>query len=318
MTHNQRTQPDRLFIGLALLFGTVFVPSHSVSAADWMIESGDYRIEMIKEKGKTSKDVDETLSIEVTDRRTQIRRRLEVAPLVESVSDILVVAESRLFVSARIRHGAEAFSLTDLETGQRQPSFRGFDSSLSPSGRYLAYVSYHPRMVASAYRRSILLICDFEKDAKKHTPGYIEALPHTDTMSGVPAFPERNAYERSYDVLLDDEYHFQSPLLWSKDEKTLVFFATNADEREFYIVRVDLAAGIDHPQVAKKRIILGPHIDHGKLLPVEVDRLKNKLPFIIGETLWWSGSNRVTIQTSADTYFHNREMEFSLPIFQEQ
>lgn len=256
MTHNQHKQIIGRFLRLALVFGMAFVSLHSVFAADRIIENGTFTITMKVMKGETDKEDDEFYSIEVTDRATQTSRTLEAAPLVKHVSDVCVVANSQFLIRTfwKLNYLTEDDSLYDLNTGKRLSSWRGYGSSLSQSSRYLAYLSNYPPMILSQYRRQILLICDFDKDLSDYTPGLNDALPHSEYMFGALAFPERNAFERSYDVMLDDEYLIESKLLWSKDEKTLVFFAANVPEREFYIVRIDITAGIDHPQIAKKRI----------------------------------------------------------------
>ncbi len=323
MKPNQHTQLYRQFLLLVLTCCVVLVSLHAVSAADRTFESGNYIIDMTKmyREGDPSNGIEagEAYSITATDRIKHTSVTVEAAPLVKLVSDVHVVAESKLLLRTfrKLHYLTEKDSLYDLKTGKRLGNWRGFGSSLSPSGRYLAYISYHPRMVPSTYRRSILLICDFEKDIAEYTPGYVEKLPHSDTMCGVPAFPERNAYERSYDILLDDEYRMHPHLLWSKDEKTLVFFATNVDERKFYLIRIDITAGVDHPQIAKKWIDVNNFIDYNKLLSVEVESIKKKLPCLYYDRLWWSGNNRVTIKALADLYYYKEEMEFTIPTFQE-
>ncbi len=324
MKHNQCIQLSKQLLPLALVCGVVFISPHSVSAADRTIESGNYIIDMKKmyREGDRSNGIEagEAYSITATDRIKHTSVTVKAEPLVELLFDVQVVAESKLLLRTfrKLHYLKEINSLYDLRTGKKMGGWLGLESSLSPSGRYLANITTYPRLDPSPYCRSILLICDFEKDIAEYTPGYVEKLPHSETMCGVPAFPERNAYERSYDILLDDEYLIQTDLLWSKDEKTLVFFATNVNEREFYLVRVDIANGVDHPQIAKKRIDVDAYIDYNKVPSVLVEDIKKRLPCLYNDRLWWSGENRVTLKAYEHTYYYNEEMEFTIPALPEQ
>ncbi len=323
LSHNRYLRLRSWFLYLLFGYEMLFFSLHSALAADRTIESGNYIIEMTKINVEADPgnglEGGEGYLIIATDRIKNISVTVEKTPLVKLLIDIRVVAGTKLLLRThrKLNYGTESNSLYDLRTGKRLGGWMGHGSSSSPSGRYLAYITHYPRLCLTAYHRSILLICDFEKDIAKYDPGFIEALAHSDTMCGAPAFPERNAYEHSYDVLLDDEYLIHQHFLWSKDEKTLVGFATNVPDRKFYIIRIELAAGIDHLQIFKKHIDVDPLIDYSKLFSKEVDKFKKRLPSLYYEKLWWSGDNRVTIQASEYSYYKKQEMEFTIPEFHE-
>jgi len=161
--------------------------------------------------------------------------------------DAVSIRGQRLMIA-----GSDELSVFDARTAAFVDRIAGFRMSMSPGGRYQAYV----RVSSSRQRWSddVYLVYDLDVDPTANRMQ--EALPDLPnravaaTSAGIAVYPTENSEAATYyaEPAASNAHRSISPLLWISDHELV--FADRAREHNT-IVLVDLAGGPSRPRVQR-------------------------------------------------------------------
>lgn len=118
----------------------------------------------------------------------------------------------------------------DLSSNKKIETVGGSNFSLSPSGRYAAFVRFYSWHDPAAHMSDVISLYDFSLAPQKNRVAQHQA--HTHSMNaGVPIFPGRNKKEGRI-ASFDDLNYAVSNIVWSPSGKTLGFVAENTSASE--------------------------------------------------------------------------------------
>jgi hypothetical protein len=171
-------------------------------------------------------------------------RLLRLSERIENIIELIPVVDDRVLVAGSMRYGGEAIIVANLREAVQEQGIWTYGWAVSPSRRFLVYRTHYPRMMPPEGRRSILLLWDLSKPPAENMKGEAREFP-TPNLGRV-LFPEVNVERGSFDVSLAPDWGLNSPFLWSKDSRRLVFLASywldpRREARECSIVRIDLS-----------------------------------------------------------------------------
>ena len=163
---------------------------------------------------------------------------ITVQGLFDSIDAVTTAWGNKALVQGTLPRGGTILSLTDLSTGTQEATLWNYGYWLSPSGRYLAYLTWYPRMISIDARKSILVLYDLARNTDSNL---IEARDFTFRETpGLPIFPPVNWTRQSYSSVLDEPHLILSPVLWSADERQIVF--VDYYDRQNRLVVISLSA----------------------------------------------------------------------------
>jgi len=145
-------------------------------------------------------------------------------------------------------HG-QYVDIIDLKKKKEENSFLCYDYWMSPSGRYMAFTTWHPRM--DMIRQYLLAVHDFYEDSLT-TPLANKDKPNPAHACGWVVFPEENVRKKSGDVTLTKGFTILSPVKWEENESSIFFHILDIDSQESHPVAVDLKGGINNPVIIRK------------------------------------------------------------------
>lgn len=172
-------------------------------------------------------------------RRVVIQGRMD---RIEAVTQ--VAGGSRFLVQGLLPRGGHTLTLVEAATGKQFLTLWCHRYSISPSGTFLVYESWYPRMAPQAGGSSLIQL-DLTREDLPETPP--ERLSFS-TPPGQAVYPDksRQAYP-------EDEAHiFLSPFLWSQSEQLVVFVEFYRQKNHLVALNFDPESGV---RTVRKRTI---------------------------------------------------------------
>jgi hypothetical protein len=141
----------------------------------------------------------------------------------------------RLIVIASVSDLVSRVLIIDLGQGQITDSFEGFNPTVSPNGRFIAFIKFYPPHFVRGADDHYMLY-DVEKTAIENRPA---AVPLDDLIDvGMNVYPGGgNKEDDNLGVLSRREHHAMSSFSWSADSGKLVF-ADQAESLTVVLVKV--------------------------------------------------------------------------------
>ncbi|MDA2938196.1 hypothetical protein MYX75_08045 [Acidobacteria bacterium AH-259-A15] len=210
-----------------------------------------------------------------------------------SVEEVMVVPGEKLLVMGQLPRGGNIISVVDSSANRQETTIWNYGHSLSPSGRYLLYQTWYPRMVAPEARRSILVLYDLSKtlEANRLNP---RDFTFQETP-GFPVYPDANLAQQSYNILLEELHLTLSPLLWSSDDGRIVFIDHYRNQN--HLVVVDLAQGLESVKILRKALDVMQFALPDKMTDETRSELKERPYKFSALDIGWLGPDAVLVRT---------------------
>ncbi len=301
-------------IFLALIFTSIFVIFIAVlSAANntLLIENSDYGITLKSEKESSIHLGEKDLMFSIVKKETGKTKEITITGRFKMIKELHIAENNKLLAIGELPRGGDAISIVDLSKYGVQDTIWAYGYALSPSKRFIAFLSHYPPYGLPEFKRSILLIYDLSKSsAENRLPSLNILSADADKFVGIPAFPDVNVEEQSYDINLDTKHNFTSPLLWSEDETKLVF--TEYYNNQNLVVSIDIKGGIERPIIRREQINMKKLIKWEKLLDITKKEIESRPYMLSSRSLRWKDRDKIIIEPSPE-YYLDKEIELQLP-----
>jgi hypothetical protein len=221
-------------------------------------------------------------------------RSLELQGCLLSVAELSLTPQGKLLATGSLSAGGEAVLIGDLASRRQQEALWTYGHRLSPSGRYLAFQTHYPRLaVPPEARQSIIAVYNLLSAPSPAEDRSRDFLPRQDL--GIPIFPEANARSRSHDPRQGEQLSYVSPLLWSQDERQLVFVVRSGSQ-SYELVRVEAEEGFQSVRSARRPIDVRRYVTP-RWAQARTEEEQRRPPELIIEALDWKDADTVLLQT---------------------
>ncbi len=211
----------------------------------------------------------------------------------------------------QLPRGGYSLAVIDLAAARLKDTIACYSYSLAPSGRRLVYVSHYPRMIPAPYRRSILVLYDLA--AAPSASRQPEADQFAEGNAGVPLYPRVNRESGSYDPTLSGKEHrFMQPVLWLPGETGIVFLEFRVEDKENFLVRLDLA-GDRVSEESEKPVPLEPLVDRSQMNDERRHRIAESGFRLVPRTLEWVEPGRTARLVPWDQPWLQKEILLTIP-----
>jgi len=269
-------------------------------------ESENYRIELTEEKQCDTCPNKVAFVFKIFDKKEALSREyvLHESSGPDIVYNVKLWGKRAAILGRRGDKPLYVVSMLNLETLEYTNCFWAYKLSLSPSGRFFAYVKFYSRHQSSI--SDIVLIYDL---AKSGVENCLAGYCGTKTDSGIPVYPRENVISRSYNQSYEKKYIVASPILWSKDSNDIVFLCNY--EGRTNTARVNLCEGVEKPGIYEAPINIADFMKPDLL--EEFKRQKaSQLNTISATEIVWDGEDHVIV-TRGQTYYMLQE-KIRLPV----
>lgn len=306
----------RSFPSLSLVYVWVFtlcsIGLTKEDANTQLIVSNDkYQVSFAGEKLVKERPWVRNFIFEIVDKKTQEVNQFVLAathkPIKEMYLKLHLLEDNELVIQTKWkkrRRASTGIHIVDAKRNELVDEFWCYEPVLSPSKRFWIYEKFYPPYGLPAERTSVVLLYDMEKSPLENrlpVEGYTEWPKE---QVGLPVYPEPYVKARAY-VLVEQQqqnpfwYHLCSPFLWSADANDVVFLCTH--QKQTYILRVNISAGIDKPKIFKSPIVVSNFIK--PTLSEESRKRQVDLLHTISVTdIAWDGPNHVIVKPSKAYY----------------
>lgn len=162
-----------------------------------------------------------------------------------------ILQQSILTLAGQFGIGENSLVFLDLADPTTPVELWTYGHQFSPSQRQVAYISHYSTSDPPESQRSILLLYRISAPPEENR---LESSAAPATRPGIPIFPPANVEQASYDPTLEAKHVFVSPLLWSDDERRLVF--VDSFDGQYHLVRIGLERGAGSPDIARRQLSL--------------------------------------------------------------
>lgn len=160
-------------------------------------------------------------------------------------------APNRIVVWGTLASRGDVFTLIQTQTGRVEDTFWGYDASVSPDRKTVAYKFRTPPSAGPVRFSPALLAYDLTAPvAANRAPGASSAQPDE---RGVVLYPERHRREQRYWILLPEGEpgrDFVSPIAWRRDSRTIAVVEHTEPDTDEQLVMIDVSRGLRQPVVA--------------------------------------------------------------------
>lgn len=256
-------------------------------------------------------------NLRITDKSSGEVRHMTLGGLfsrVRSIKAFYFLENDRLLVLGKLKRAGIVFIL-DLKECKVLDEFWCYAPTISPTGRFLVYKKFYPYHGLPPTRTTVVLLYDMRKPPAENRVPVVGYTAWPKEQVGLPIYPEPYVKARAY-VLVEEQlqnpnwYNLGSPFLWSADANDVVFLCNH--QKQTYIVRVNISAGIDKPKIFEAPVIVGSFVKPD--LPEEYRKKEAaRLHMVSATEIHWDGKDHVIVKPNKAYYTLQDKIRLPVP-----
>jgi len=277
-----------------------------------------YAAQIIKEEKDRESSGLPVFTLEIRDRNTHEVAHVTfggIGERIRSIEKLYLFENDKLVVHGKLKQ-ADIIYVIDCKTRKVVGMFWCYDPVLSPSKRFWTYEKFYPYHGLKSIQTTVVLVYDMQRTPLENrvpVKGYTE---WPKVQVGLPIYPRPYVEAKAYVLLRQQQkeppwYLRSSPLLWSTNATDVVFLCNH--EKVTYVVRVNVAAGIEKPKIFSAPVNVGNFVKSE--LPEEFRKKEAlRLHMFSAKEIHWDGNDHVIAKPNKAYYTLQHEIRLSVPI----
>lgn len=239
---------------------------------------------LLEQKGTNGFDVIQLKALQVYDATNDATKTVQLPYSLKKIDKQFVTNNDLFFLQGEIAPLTGINYILSLEKGCVEDFFESNHVFPSPFHRYVVYQTSFPRMALPEFKRSYLMIYDFNK-INNPKPIHTKDRAFPAFTVGWPLYPPEYVITHEHSAQIPDVHI--NPLIWEPDEKGVVFISWTDDPSEYFLVSIDISQGIEKPIIRQKLINVFGLSKWDKMHErTKQSYDKNRLPFSVRKLEW--------------------------------
>jgi len=232
---------------------------------------------------------------------------------IRSIKNLHLFENNKLVVHGNLER-ADIIYVVECKAHKVLDMFWCYDPLLIPSNRFWVYEKFYPYHGLKSIQSTVVLVYDMDRTPLENrvpVEGYTE---WPKVQVGLPIYPKPYVDAKTYVLPRQQQenpfwYLRSSPFLWSADGNDVVFLCNH--EKQTYIVRVNISAGVDKPRIFEAPVNVGNFVKPE--LPEEYRKKEAaRLHTVSATEIIWDGKDHVLVKP--DKAYFTLQDKIRLPV----
>lgn len=204
---------------------------------------------------------------------------------IREVSKIAPLAGNRLGIFGELSRGGNQIAVVDLDSMSLVSQTHSFEYEISPSGRYIVFRSWCPKMGLPDFRFSVIMGLDVMGAKSINEEGEARVDP-------VQLYPSPERYTPTDPVPLEERVLFLSPMLWSESGERVYFMTYDHVSGIEALIGIDLSVGLQATNLLEREI--DPYsIREVDKMTEETRSLFSRKPWVTFLHIFWKDADTI-------------------------
>jgi len=276
-----------------------------------------YAAEIVREEKAKESCKLKVFTLEIRDKKTNEVAHVTIGGIgerIRSIENLYLFENNKLVVHGNLER-ADIIYVVECETHKVVDMFWCYDPVLAPLNRFWVYEKFYPYHGLKSIQTTVVLVYDMERTTLENRVPVKDYTEWPKVQVGLPIYPKPYVEAKAYVLPRQQQensfwYLRSSPFLWSEDANDVVFLCNH--EKQTYIVRVNIGAGIDKPKIFEAPVNVGSFVKPE--LPEEYRKKEAaRLHMVSATEIAWDGKNHVVVKPNKAYYTLEDKIRLAVP-----
>ncbi len=276
-----------------------------------------YAAEIVREEKAKNSYILKVFTLEIREKQTNEVAHITIGGIgerIRSIKKLYLFEDNKLVVHGSLER-ADIIYVIECKTHKVVDMFWCYGPVLTPLKRFWVYEKFYPYHGLKGIQTTVVLVYDMDRTPSENrvpVEGYTE---WPKVQVGLPIYPKPYIEAKTYVLPQQQQenpfwYLRSSPFLWSEDANDVVFLCNH--EKQTYILRVNISAGIDKPKIFEAPVNVGNFVR--KDLPEDFRKKEAaRLHMVSATEIIWDGKDHVVIKPNKAYYTLEDKIRIPVP-----